>query len=94
MVGILPEAGQRYHDWSPVFHADQIRDPMAVFQGQDDKVVPPDQSEDIVNVLRQRGVPHIFRLYQGEGHGFRKSENIGDYLEQTERFLQQYVLYT
>jgi dipeptidyl aminopeptidase/acylaminoacyl peptidase len=94
MVGFLPEAAGRYHDWSPVFHADKIQDAIAIFQGDIDKVVPPNQSEDIVKVLRQRGVPHIFRLYQGEGHGFRKSETIADYLTQSEQFLQQHVIFT
>ena len=93
LVGALPEASQRYRDWSAAFHLEHIRDPLAVFQGQDDKVVPVDQAEAIVAALRQQGVPHIYRLYEGEGHGFRKSETIQDYLEQAERFLQQYVLY-
>jgi dipeptidyl aminopeptidase/acylaminoacyl peptidase len=93
MVGFLPEAAARYHDWSPVFHADKIQDAIAIFQGDSDKVVPPNQSEEIVKVLRQRGIPHIFRLYQGEGHGFRKSETIADYLTQAEQFLQQYVIF-
>ena len=93
MVGPLPEASARYHDWSPIFHADAIRDPLAVFQGKDDKVVPQAQSDEIVAALRQRGVPHIYRLYDGEGHGFRKRETIIDYLKETERFLQQYVLF-
>jgi len=94
MVGPLPEASARYHAWSPIFHADQIRDPLAVFQGKEDKVVPPAQSEEIVAALRQNGVPHIFKLYDGEGHGFRKRETIIDYLQETERFLRQYVLFS
>ena len=94
MVGTLPEAALRYHDWSPIFHVDQIRDPLAVFQGSDDKVVPPDQSETIVAALRSRGVPHIYRLYEGEGHGFRKSDTILAYFTDVEQFLHQYVLYS
>jgi dipeptidyl aminopeptidase/acylaminoacyl peptidase len=93
MVGILPEAAGRYRDWSPVFHASKIQDPIAIFQGDSDRVVPPDQSEEIVKILRLRGVPHVFRLYPGEGHGFRKSENIADYLQQSEQFLQQHVIF-
>lgn len=93
MVGPLPEASARYHDWSPIFHAGAIRDPLAVFQGKDDKVVPQAQSDEIVAALAQRGVPHIYRLYDGEGHGFRKRETIIDYLQETERFLQQHVLF-
>ena len=93
LVGLLPEASKKYHDWSPVFQASKINDPLAVFQGSDDKVVPPDQSESIVQVLRARNVHHIYRLYAGEGHGFRKSETIKVYYAEIERFLQQYVIF-
>ncbi len=93
MVGPLPEAAARYQAWSPIYHVGNLSDPMAVFQGSVDKVVPPAQSEAIVAVLRQKGIPYIYRLYEGEGHGFRKSENIADMLQQTERFLQQQVLF-
>jgi dipeptidyl aminopeptidase/acylaminoacyl peptidase len=93
MVGPLPEAAGRYHAWSPIFHAADIRDPLAVFQGKEDKVVPPAQSEEIVAALRQSGVPHIYKLYDGEGHGFRKRETVIDYLQETERFLQVHVLF-
>ena len=82
MVGPLPEAAERYQAWSPIYHADQIRDALAIFQGDSDRVVPPNQSEEIVAILRQRGVPHIYRLYPGEGHCFRKNETIVDYLQQ------------
>ncbi|MCX6067137.1 MAG: prolyl oligopeptidase family serine peptidase [Chloroflexi bacterium] len=93
LVGVLPEAAERFKAWSPVFHAEQIKDPVAVFQGSDDKVVPPEHSEQIVAALRANKVPHIYRLYAGEGHGFRKTENIIDYYESLERFLNQYVLF-
>ncbi len=93
LVGPLPEAAERYHAWSPVFHADRISDPLAIFQGSEDKVVPPSQSESIVQLLKQRNVPHLYKLYEGEGHGFRKTETIADFLRETERFLQQYVLF-
>jgi len=94
LVGALPEAAQKYHDWSPVFHADQICDALAVFQGSDDKVVPPNQSESIVALLKANKVPHIYRLYDGEGHGFRKSENILDYYKTVDVFLKQYVIFS
>jgi dipeptidyl aminopeptidase/acylaminoacyl peptidase len=93
LVGILPDHANQYHAFSPIFHVDKIQDPLAIFQGSEDKVVPPDQSEAIVSALSSRGIPHVYRLYEGEGHGFRKSENIADYIQQTERFLQQYVLF-
>ncbi len=92
LVGELPGAAEHFKKWSAVFHADQIRDPLAVFQGADDKVVLPDQSESIVEALQRNKVPHIFRLYEGEGHGWRKSETIIDYYQTLNKFLKEYVL--
>ncbi|PKO14689.1 MAG: hypothetical protein CVU39_13240 [Chloroflexi bacterium HGW-Chloroflexi-10] len=93
LVGSLPEAAGRYHAWSPVFHAEHIRDALAIFQGDEDNVVPPSQSEEIVAKLRQAGIAHLYQLYTGEGHGFRKSETLLDYYERVEKFLQQNVLF-
>jgi dipeptidyl aminopeptidase/acylaminoacyl peptidase len=93
LVGVLPDDAQKFRDWSPLNHAKQIKDPVAVFQGEEDVVVPPNQSERIVSALRANGVPHIYVTYPGEGHGFRKAENIKDYLTQVERFIQKQVLF-
>jgi dipeptidyl aminopeptidase/acylaminoacyl peptidase len=92
LVGELPAAAEHYKKWSAVFHADKIRDPLAVFQGADDKVVLPNQSESIVEALRRNKVPHVYRLYEGEGHGWRKSETIADYYETLNKFLKEFVL--
>ncbi len=92
MVGMLPETGARYQAWSPFFHADKIRDPVAVFQGTEDQVVPPDQAESIVQILQRNDVPHIYRLYEGEGHGWRKTETIVSFYDDVDRFLKQHVL--
>jgi dipeptidyl aminopeptidase/acylaminoacyl peptidase len=93
LVGALPEAAEKYRAWSPVFHAEKIKDPVAIFQGEEDKVVPPSQSEEIVKALKANGVPHEYHLYPGEGHGFRKSETRQAYYEAIERFLLQYVIF-
>ena len=93
LVGPLPEAAEKYRAWSPVFHAKAIKDPVAIFQGEEDKVVPPSQSEEIVKALKASGVPHEYHLYPGEGHGFRKSETRRAYYQAIERFLLQYVIY-
>lgn len=93
LVGKLSEAADQYQARSPLFHAERIRDPLLIFQGNEDRVVPPSQAEEIVTALRQLSVPHQYILYEGEGHGFRKGETIQDYLNKTERFLQQYVLF-
>lgn len=93
LVGPLPEAAEKYREWSPVFHAERIKDPVAIFQGDEDKVVPPSQSEEVVKALKANGVPHEYHLYPGEGHGFRKSETRQAYYEAIERFLLQYVIF-
>lgn len=94
LVGELPEAMAKYHAWSPVFHAEKIRDAVAIFQGSADKVVPPEHSESIVRVLRANHVPYEYKLYEGEGHGFRKKVNLIDYYETVDRFLKQHVIFS
>uniref|UniRef100_UPI002ADE02B9 S9 family peptidase n=1 Tax=Thermoflexus sp. TaxID=1969742 RepID=UPI002ADE02B9 len=93
LVGPLPEAAARYREWSPIFHADRIQDPIAIFQGAEDRVVPPNQAEAIVEVLRRRGIPHVYRIYAGEGHGWRRAETIAAFYEEVLAFLRQYVLF-
>jgi dipeptidyl aminopeptidase/acylaminoacyl peptidase len=93
LVGPLPETRERYRERSPIYHADRIADPVAIFQGAIDPVVPPAQSELIVAALRRRGVPHEYHVYEGEGHGWRKRETIATFWTTVERFLQEYVLF-
>lgn len=93
MLGPLPEAADRYRDRSPLFHAERIVDPVIVFQGEDDIVVPRSQSDSIVAALAKRGVPHEYHVYPGEGHGWRKPETIEAYLKATLKFLEQWVIY-
>ena len=93
MLGPLPEAAAIYRERSPIFHADKIVDPIAVFQGAIDRVVPREQSDTIVASLKSRGVPHEYHVYEGEGHGWRKSETIEAFYTAVERFLKQYVLF-
>ena len=51
------------------------------FQGLDDRVVPPAQTEAMVEALARRGVPHAYVAFEGEGHGFRRAENLETALE-------------
>ncbi len=71
-----PEGADVYAERSPINHVDALDTPLAVFQGEEDQVVPPAQAEAIVAALRRRGVPHAYLLFPGEQHGFRKAENI------------------
>jgi dipeptidyl aminopeptidase/acylaminoacyl peptidase len=76
LVGPWPETEDVYRERSPITHADSISRPLLLLQGLDDKVVPPSQSEVIVDALKSRGVPHAYIAFEGEGHGFRKAENV------------------
>ncbi len=93
LLGELPEAASRWRERSPLFGAHLIKDAMIIFQGLEDKVVPPSQSEAIVGALKRNGITHEYHTYAGEGHGFSKPETIEDFYIKLERFLLQYVLY-
>jgi dipeptidyl aminopeptidase/acylaminoacyl peptidase len=89
LIGPYPERADLYKARSPIHFTDRITTPMLVLQGADDRVVPPSQAELIVGALRERGVPHAYLLYEGEGHGFRKAENIAGSLEAELSFYAQ-----
>jgi dipeptidyl aminopeptidase/acylaminoacyl peptidase len=93
MLGPLPEASQIYRDRSPIYRADRIVDPIAVFQGDIDRVVPRAQSDTIVASLQRRGVPHEYHVYEGEGHGWRKRETLEAFYKAVEAFLKTHLIY-
>jgi dipeptidyl aminopeptidase/acylaminoacyl peptidase len=76
LLGPLPEATDTYKERSPAAGADGVSVPVLLLQGLDDKVVPPSQAEVMVDALRRNGVPFAYIAFEGEGHGFRKAENI------------------
>lgn len=76
MIGPYPEQKQIYFDRSPINFVDRLSCPVIFFQGDEDKVVPPNQAEMMVDMLKQKGLPVAYVLYKGEQHGFRKAENI------------------
>ncbi|TMQ23358.1 MAG: S9 family peptidase [Deltaproteobacteria bacterium] len=76
LIGPYPEARDRYLERSPVHHTDRLSTPMIIFQGLEDKVVPPSQAEAMVAALERKRVPHAYLPFEGEQHGFRRAENI------------------
>jgi len=81
LIAPAPRAEALYLERSPIHHTDRLKRPMIFFQGLDDKVVPPQQSVLMVEALRARGVPVAYVPLEGEGHGFRKADNIALTLE-------------
>ena len=86
LVGDWPEQRVIYEQRSPLLHADRIRCPVLFFQGLQDKVVPPEQTERMAEALRSNGIPVEVRLFEEEGHGFRNQATQIEVLEETERF--------
>ncbi|MGZ6272360.1 MAG: prolyl oligopeptidase family serine peptidase [Candidatus Limnocylindrales bacterium] len=76
LVGRYPEERQRYVERSPVNFPDRLSCPLLILQGLDDRVVPPNQAEEMVAVLRAKGLPHAYLPFEGEGHGFRRLETM------------------
>lgn len=93
LLGNLPEAAATYRDRSPLFHAEKIVDPVILFQGDEDNVVPQAQSDAIVAALKARGVPYEYHIYAGEGHGWRKPDTIEQFYRTALRFIETYVIY-
>jgi len=81
LVGPYPAERQRYRSRSPLYHAERIACPVIFFQGLEDRVVPPSQTDRLVHVLRQRGVPVAYVGFRGEQHGFRIAHNVKRSLE-------------
>jgi len=76
LVGPYPEAAEVYRERSPIHFVDRISTPMILLQGDEDEVVPPEQSEMMAEALDAKGLPYAYLLFEGEQHGFRKAENI------------------
>jgi dipeptidyl aminopeptidase/acylaminoacyl peptidase len=76
LIGPYPERADLYRERSPITHAERIRAPLLTLQGLDDRVVPPSQSEQLVEALKRNGVAHAYLAFEGEGHGFRKRDSL------------------
>jgi len=86
---------EQYDLWvqrSPVTHAARTERPLLVLQGDADRRVPPAQSEAMVEALKKAGKTVEYHLYPGEGHGWRQTATIRDYITRMETFLTRYVL--
>ena len=76
LIGPYPEREDLYRERSPITFAERLSAPVIFFQGDEDEVVPVNQTELMVAALRKKGTPVGYLLFSGEQHGFRKAENI------------------
>ena len=91
LTGDFSTEYDRFVSRSPISHLQEIKDPIALFHGTEDKVVSPNQSQEIFDSLTKRNIPCTLKLYEGEGHGFRKQENIENYYNTVIGFLNKYL---
>ncbi|MEL7357750.1 MAG: S9 family peptidase [Cyanobacteria bacterium J06560_6] len=89
LVGPYPEKKDVYEARSPINAVDQLSCPIIFLQGSEDKIVPPNQAEEMVNALKAKGIPVAYLLFEGEQHGFRKAENIKRALDAELSFYSQ-----
>jgi dipeptidyl aminopeptidase/acylaminoacyl peptidase len=76
LIGPYPARRDLYRERSPVNFVERLSCPVIFFQGNEDRVVPPNQAEKMVDALRQKGMPVAYLLFVGEQHGFRRAQNI------------------
>ena len=81
LVGPYPAAQALYRARSPVNHTDGLSSPMILFQGAEDKAVPPAQAQAMFDAVNAKGLPVAYLLFEGEQHGFRRAATIKRALE-------------
>ncbi|MEE9512905.1 MAG: prolyl oligopeptidase family serine peptidase [Anaerolineales bacterium] len=81
LIGPYPEKEGLYRERSPIHHTDRLSSPVILLQGLEDEVVHPEQSEILAKALHEKGLPYVYLTFEGEQHGFRRSETIQNSLE-------------
>jgi dipeptidyl aminopeptidase/acylaminoacyl peptidase len=76
LIGPYPERKDLYVERSPLTYADNLTSPLIIFQGSDDPIVPPSQSQAFRDACIRNGIKHKYFEFEGESHGFRKSQTI------------------
>lgn len=89
LVGNYPEEKHIYQARSPINHIDKFTCPLLLFQGMEDKVVPPNQAQQIATALRNKGLAVEHIEYDDEGHGFRNPANISHMMATEQAFYQR-----
>ncbi|MXX60107.1 MAG: S9 family peptidase [Holophagales bacterium] len=92
LVGPYPERADLYNERSPLEARDRFSCPVIFFQGDEDRIVPPNQAEAMVEALRAKGLRVDYHLFKGEQHGFRRAENIVRALEAELHFYREVLL--
>ena len=92
LLGSLPGAYGIWNERSPINHAHKITAPLLLFHGKKDLVVPWNQSQAVYEKISARGGICRVRLFEDEGHGFRKPQNLRLVLQDSVEFLKKYII--
>jgi dipeptidyl aminopeptidase/acylaminoacyl peptidase len=92
LIGRLPDAGPLWMERSPISRANQVRAPILIFHGRQDKVVPVQQSIDFAEAIQRHGGIAELVLFEEEGHGAKREANIRLMYDRMEQFLDKYVI--
>ena len=91
MVGNPEKEKELMQDASPVFHVDKIKAPLFIAQGRMDPRVNVNESDQMVDALKKRGIEVPYMVKDNEGHGFRNEENRFEFYEAMEKFLEKHL---
>ena len=91
MVGDLEADSAMLSAYSPALNADKIKAPLFVAQGAKDPRVNIDESDQIVNALKARGISVEYLVKENEGHGFHNEENRFEFYEAMSSFLEKHI---
>ena len=81
LIGPYPAAAATYRERSPIHFVERLSSPMILFQGSEDKAVPPAQAQAMFDAVKSKGLPVAYLLFEGEQHGFRRASTIQRALE-------------
>jgi dipeptidyl aminopeptidase/acylaminoacyl peptidase len=81
LVAPYPEQRDVYRARSPIHFTDRLSSPLLILQGLEDEVVPPSQAEMMAAALREKGLAYAYLAFEGEQHGFRKTDSLVRSLE-------------
>jgi len=88
MIGDPEKDKEHLTEASPLFHVDKITAPLLIAQGANDPRVKKIESDQMVEAMQKRGVEVEYLVKDNEGHGFRNEENMFEFYEAMERFLE------
>ncbi len=89
LIGDLERKMETFQQRSPLFHVDEIHDPLLLFHGNEDPVVQPSQSQALYASLVKREIPCTLKIFEQEGHGFKREETLREYYAMILEFLSQ-----